>query len=121
MKSRANHSFKQLSVGLMILIMGIILVNRAVYTHVHVLPDGSMIAHAHPFSKNSENNKNNSHQHSNLDIFLLDMMNVLILSTIIACILKRFAQSAQFSPPTEEQIFPSLIPVSPGRAPPTRM
>jgi|APSaa5957512622_1039677.scaffolds.fasta_scaffold269566_1 hypothetical protein len=121
MSSRANLRFKQLSVGLMILIMGVILVNKAVYTHVHVLPDGSMTVHAHPFSKNSENNKNNSHQHSNLDILLLEMVNVLIFSTIIACTLKQFAQSAQFSPPAEEQLFPSLIPVSPGRAPPTRM
>lgn len=121
MNSRVNHWFKQLSVGLMILIMGIILVNKAVYTHVHVLPDGSMTVHAHPFSKNTENNKGNSHQHSNLDIFLLEMMNVLIYSTIITITLKLFAQSTQFSTPAEKQLFPSLIPVTPGRAPPTRM
>lgn len=121
MSSRANHRFKQLSVGLMILIMGIMLINRAVYTHVHVLPDGSVIAHAHPFSKNTENNKGSSHQHSNLEIFLLEMMNVLIFSTIAACTLELFAQSVRLSPPAEEQLFPSLIPVSQGRAPPACM
>jgi len=106
---------------MLILIMGIMLINKAIYTHVHVLPDGSVIVHAHPFSKNTENNKGNSHHHSNLDIFLLEMMNVLILSTIITITLKLFAQSAQFNPPTEEQLFPSLIPLSPGRAPPACM
>ncbi len=103
---------------MLILIMGIMLINKAIYTHVHVLPDGSVIVHAHPFSKNTENNKGNSHQHSNLDIFLLEIMSVLFFSTIVASTLELFARSAQFSPPAEAHLFPGLILVSPGRAPP---
>jgi hypothetical protein len=106
---------------MLILIMGIMLVNKVVYTHVHVLPDGSVTVHAHPFSKNTEHNKGNSHQHSNLDIFLLEMMNVLIFSSIAACTLELFARSSRFGTLPEAHLVLSLVPVDPGRAPPACM
>ena len=121
MRGKAHILWKRITVGVLIMIMGIILVNKSVYTHVHVLPDGSMTVHAHPFSKNAENNKGNCHQHSNLEFFLLDMMDVLFLSSIAVCTLKLFAQTAQFRTPAKASLFPSLVPISPGRAPPTCM
>ena len=49
----------------------IILGNSVMNRHTHVLPNGIMITHAHPFAKNADSEKPLSHQHSGKDFFFL--------------------------------------------------
>jgi hypothetical protein len=118
MFSRKRQWIKQLGTGLMILIIGIMLVNKAAYTHVHILPDGSLVTHAHPFSNSNESNKNCPHQHSSLELYLLDTLGVLMLSAIAAFILKQSSSNTSIRVAVTNRLLPALIPVSQGRAPP---
>ena len=106
---------------MLILVMGSLLVNQALYTHTHVMPDGSIVSHAHPFSKNAGCNKNTTHQHSSAEFFLLDMLDVLILYAIAAFVLKRSALNTLFREASLDRLLPALVPISLGRAPPAYM
>jgi len=121
MKRKAQLLYKKITVALLILVMGSLLVNQALYTHTHVMPDGSIVSHAHPFSKNAGCNKNSTHQHSSAEFFLLDLMEVLILCVFIAFVLKRYALNTLFREVSSDHLLPALVPVSPGRAPPAYM
>ncbi|MEA3461620.1 MAG: hypothetical protein U9R49_07055 [Bacteroidota bacterium] len=121
MKSRSRLWFKQIGTGLMILVMGIFLFNKAVYTHVHILPDGTLVSHAHPISNSADSNRNTSHQHSSLELFLLDMLELIILSVLAVFILKPIAPSDISGEATKDRLLPALVPVLPGRAPPACM
>jgi len=112
---------KQTGTGLMILVIGVMLLNKTAYTHVHVLPNGSLVSHAHPLSKSTESNNNTSHHHSSLELFLLDSLEVLMLCAIAAFILKRSASTRVFKEAAAQRLYPVQVPVLPGRAPPTRM
>ena len=110
---------KSLSMGLMILVMGAMLINKAVYIHVHVLPDGSVVTHAHPFSKKSENGRQSGHQHSNLEFFLLDQLNLLIISAGVVLLVKNLSAGSRLMVQVSDPLLPSLLLFRPGRAPPS--
>ncbi len=121
MNSKGRQWLKQIGTALMILIIGVMLINKAAYTHVHILPDGSLVSHAHPFSNSAEKNKNTSHQHSSLELYLLDILEVLILCAIAAFILKPSTSTSIVRKANSDRLLPVLVPVHPGRAPPTCM
>ncbi len=68
----------------LLLVGGIFLlsyVNKAVFTHSHVLPDGRVIVHAHPYFKHKEekNHKNfpiHSHHHTPNQYYLLSLHHI---------------------------------------------
>lgn len=97
------------------------MINRVMYTHIHVLPNGSVVTHAHPFSKSTQGNSGSSHQHSNTELFLLDQLDILMLFASAAFVLKQFAASTGFNEPTTDRLLTAFVPHSPGRAPPTCM
>jgi len=121
MKGKAHILFQRITMALLILVMGSMLVNQALYTHTHVMPDGSIVSHAHPFSKNAGCNKNTTHQHSSAEFFLLNLMNVLILCAIATFVLKSSALITLIRQASSDHLLPALVPLSPGRAPPAYM
>lgn len=119
-----NASFghmKCFTAGLLILIMSFVLVNRALYIHIHVLPDGALVSHSHPFSKNTDDARGKAHQHSSLEVILLEHMEVLIISTSALIVLMTLSGSVLFRLRTEYLHLPSLILPTSGRAPPAGM
>ena len=116
-----GHRLKRTLSILLIVAMAALMINRIVYTHIHVLYNGSVVTHAHPFSKSTEGNPDSSHQHSNPELFLLNQLYPLILFVSAAFILKLFAASTGFIEPATERLFTAFVPHSLGRAPPTFM
>jgi hypothetical protein len=51
--------------------------NRAVFTHTHVLDDGTMVVHAHPYDKPSDSSPTKHHHHSKDEIVLLNQADLL--------------------------------------------
>jgi len=50
-------------------------VNKALFTHTHILPDGRIIAHAHPYLKKKTHDKNlpeHSHHHTANQYYFLN-------------------------------------------------
>ncbi|MCP4313884.1 MAG: hypothetical protein GY790_21730 [Bacteroidetes bacterium] len=107
-----------MTLGIMILVMGALMVNKAIYTHVHLQPEGSIHSHAHPFNKSTENKSNSSHDHSGTELFLLDHLDILMLFVSAAFILKQLASRTGFNEPTADRMLPAFVPLTPGRAPP---
>jgi len=121
MKGSWHRILEKLTIGLLILVMGSLLVNQALYTHNHVLPDGSIVSHAHPFNKTQESKQGVAHQHSSLEFYLMDQLNVLIFSISAVLLLKALSNVSIFWERTNIRLIPSLVPLSYGRAPPVCM
>jgi len=121
MRGISGHRLKRILPFLLVVVMAALMLNRVVYIHIHVLADGSGIAHAHPFSKSTEGNPESSHQHSNMELFLLDQLDILMFFVGAAFVLKQFAASRSFSEPVFDRLLPAFVPHAPGRAPPICM
>ncbi len=48
-----------------------ILVNNALFVHTHILPDGRVIEHAHPFNSSGKNSNSQPNHHHTPQEFLL--------------------------------------------------
>ena len=118
MNGSLHNTMKQLSVGLMIFIMTVMLVNKLVYIHVHVLPNGTVVTHAHPFNKTTNSEQGQSHHHSNLEFFILHALEIMILSSAVVLTLMNLSRTIEKRWFIQEYHTPGLIPISPGRAPP---
>lgn len=106
---------------LLIAVITALMINRVVYSHIHVLSNGSLVSHAHPFSKSAESKPDSSHQHSNIEFFLLDQLDILILCATAAFVLKQFSKSSRFNQTAPVHLLTALVPNSQGRAPPICM
>ena len=113
-----NKTIKGLTLAAMILIMAALLINNAVYTHVHVMPDGTMRTHAHPFSKAPDSSKGQSHKHTNLEFFIFQGLDLLMITTMMAGILISFSENGEKRWYVQKQFYTVLFPFNRGRAPP---
>jgi hypothetical protein len=65
--------------------------NSVVNRHVHVLSEGYIVTHAHPFAKQQTDSKDpNPHQHNKNELFLLNLFDTYIYSSISVLVLKSF-------------------------------
>jgi hypothetical protein len=112
---------KRVVVGLMLLTMGLMLVNKSLYIHVHIMPDGSLSSHAHPFNRSGETAPDNSHSHSSLDYYFFQDLTILFLISL-AGLLLLFVGSRHIRKPLEIPFLAAgYTPLLPGRAPPSFM
>jgi hypothetical protein len=109
---------KQLIAGLLVLIMCLFTVNGALFIHIHVMPDGTFISHAHPFSKKTDDPKGNHHQHSSIEFFVLNQLNILALGVSLIFVLMAVSKPVTIHFLAEDPHLSPLAPFSPGRAPP---
>ncbi|MFW5820201.1 MAG: hypothetical protein ACOCWA_02855 [Bacteroidota bacterium] len=92
--------------------------SKAFYQHSHVLSDGSVITHAHPFNKSSDNSPFKKHQHTSFELYVLENVNLLFALSITTLVLflsgkKEIILLKYF--PEKESIF---LMTSKGRSPP---
>jgi hypothetical protein len=118
-KSKNLHGYmRHVPAFMLAVLMSFQVYTRTVYQHVHQLSDGRTISHAHPFSKTSDTSPIKSHQHSSLELFCLQNLELLfpLLFLSIAAVL---VQGRVFRPELVPQhpLRPALL-FSPGRAPP---
>ena len=118
MNGIGHRAIKQLGVILMILVMTALLINKAVYIHVHVMPNGTVVTHAHPFSKTADSKQGQSHHHSNLEFFMFQALEILMLSSAVMLSLMLLSKGLERRWFTQEYHVPGIVPVNPGRAPP---
>jgi hypothetical protein len=56
-------------------IVGLLTLNNVLFMHMHRLANGSLVVHAHPFSKsNQPDSSAKSHQHSKVEFQFLDSL-----------------------------------------------
>lgn len=116
-----NHRYLRVLSILLIVVMGAFVTNKVIYTHIHVLPDGSVFTHAHPFAKSTENQSGPTHHHSKLILFLLDQMELLILAIAAIFFWKQNTPSLTIRVPVTKHLIPAFVLHPTERAPPARM
>lgn len=77
-QTRSIHSaVNSVATILLLLVFLFQVYNKVVYTHTHILADGTSITHAHPYKKTSDSEPIASHQHTNGQFFLLSLVQLL--------------------------------------------
>lgn len=80
-----RHILKQLLWGICFTLSILLITNNAFFTHIHKLPNGNIITHAHPFNK-SENSNSTQHTHTDFQIFILQQLQLLVLLSLITIV-----------------------------------
>ncbi|PVX51921.1 hypothetical protein C7377_0214 [Balneicella halophila] len=102
-------------------LLGIILlfaVSKSSYTHSHILADGTVITHAHPYDKGSDKEPFKTHHHNYFEFLIFKTFSflnasILIFSSLI--ILKSYTSYFPFPENFDYSVFWRYCP---GRAPP---
>jgi len=79
-KEIINRSFA----WLLIISMGMLVVNKALFFHEHRLADGTIVTHAHPYDKSSDPEPYKAHHHSKTELFSFCQMDNLFFLGIVA-------------------------------------
>lgn len=78
----AKNITKKVLISLMIVLSGILILNSSIYIHTHILADGSIISHAHPYHKADQSHNQQQHQHTNAELILFHNLQILFLTAI---------------------------------------
>ncbi|NHB69617.1 hypothetical protein G8O23_13035 [Bacteroidales bacterium M08MB] len=81
MKAGMHYIVKKYFAIALVGIIGLLTLNNTLFMHLHRLSDGTLLVHAHPFSKsNQANEPNQTHQHTKVELLFFD--SLLILFTV---------------------------------------
>ncbi len=67
-------------------------VNKSFYIHSHLLPDGTIISHAHPYDKSGENTPFKSHSHRQCELLILQNIELLFLQVLLIFVLRSISK-----------------------------
>jgi hypothetical protein len=119
MKPMRDISIKLIAITL-IVVVGIHSLNSYFYTHRHLLDDGTIITHAHPFNKSTDANPFKTHTHTTEELTflatLIYFLPAVTLSVLGVCLIKSTGYLSHFKQPICQYslLAPSL------RAPPAQ-
>jgi len=86
-----STKFSRYLILFMLPALGWLFSNSIVNRHVHVLSDGYIVSHAHPFKTPEAGSKDlNPHQHTTKELLLLDLFYTIIFSSIAVLVVKSF-------------------------------
>lgn len=102
----------------MVVVMGILIANKALFLHVHKLNDGTFIEHAHPFNKTGDSTPLKSHSHSAGQFLLFQVLETISFLFFFSLVLDIFLKGeiSYFKLVTESILVP--VNSNDGRAPP---
>lgn len=111
------------AIGLLPVILGLFF-NAATNQHIHRLPDGQLIQHAHPFKSEESGSPVQKHHHSQNELFWLALiakvLSLLILLTSLVLALLHQARKKHVRPPAPCLLHPYHL-TQKGRAPPLKL
>lgn len=115
-KKRKNIGFRFISI-LLILSVGLWTASKAMYSHAHILPDGKIVYHAHPYKKANDSAPFKQHKHTDAQLVALDSLNHVYLtinSTLVILLAFTFASFFQI----KNRLFTRYTHKEAGRSPP---
>jgi NADH:ubiquinone oxidoreductase subunit 3 (subunit A) len=84
MKTRISSTITKLLVAVLVIVVGILAVNSTANYHLHKLPNGQIVAHAHPFTQSSQpNSPVQSHKHTSFEFYFFSSL-LLLFSVALA-------------------------------------
>ncbi len=102
----------------MIGIMGLLIVNKVIFLHIHILDNGTIIEHAHPYNKSKDREPFKSHHHSDAQFLIFEQLKILFLSIFATPALIAFMKAEKFFFECISDDTVACIILHQGRAPP---
>lgn len=102
----------------LVVVMGLLIANKAAYIHAHEMADGTIVYHAHPFNKKNDSEPFKSHEHTDFEFWLLGQIGVLGLLTVLFLVLILNVSGKTFSDYRIIFTKPDFVIYHHGRAPP---
>ncbi len=117
-KLNIQHTTKKTIAYLILGLMCLLIINKVVFLHSHMLADGTIISHAHPYQSAGDSQPVQSHDHTKAAYFLFDTIQLLFYSIPFGLIffIPNFRTSGFISGIT--QIAPKYFSSIRNRAPP---
>jgi hypothetical protein len=78
-KKYFNKTMAIIAIGLTFML----LVNHTVNMHVHVLANGSMVTHAHPYDKTSDNELPKKHKHTSEELLFFSGLSLIFTGLLL--------------------------------------
>jgi len=115
-------TFKQFTIKsvavFIVMLMIMLIVNKALFLHTHTLSDGTVVEHSHPFNKPKDSEPVKSHHHSDsVFAFFQELDSIFIVAFFNLALLLILNRKINISY-TEDKIITSFIIIQKGRAPP---
>lgn len=79
MINKTKRTVKQLFAFIFVGLVIFQLAEQSVFLHAHILPNGTVITHTHPFDKGSEQQPYKTHHHKFSDLIIVDQSNFFFL------------------------------------------
>lgn len=89
------HSMKKTMTGILLVIIGMLAVNNAVFMHVHALGNGKFVMHAHPYNKSQDPAPFKTHHHSGSEFIHLSQLQLLFFVAFFSVILIAASHDSQ--------------------------
>lgn len=80
MRKEFLQAYRISIVFILCLAVGLKVFNTALYSHVHVQKDGSIVSHAHPLKSGTEK----SHSHTNSECSILEALDIMFAVVFVA-------------------------------------
>jgi hypothetical protein len=113
-----SHISKSLIAALMIALVSIINFNKVVYLHTHINDNGSIVVHAHPYQKSSDQSPLASHKHTLTELYNIDNVNLLFFSFQAITKIEKVQLKVYLFPIIEHIYSKTISSALTGRAPP---
>jgi hypothetical protein len=94
---------------------------KSVYIHSHVLVDGTIVTHAHPYSKSNDNAPFKKHQHNRIEAFYLQIQHILFPFVFISFTIWLQSQIKKYIIPSLQKYIFAYSYSGYGRAPPVKL
>ena len=111
------HAFVIVQITLVCMIT----LNNALFIHRHILPNGDVITHAHPYKKSGDTAPFKTHTHTTAEFFLLSGLNNLVFSIAAVFAVLLTFQIVKYNLQRNPHIIVPFHSFSSGRAPPVSL
>jgi len=92
MKVTVKHITIKIVALLMIGLMGMLIVNSAIFLHVHKLDDGTIISHSHPYDKTNDSHPYKTHHHTKAELLFFHNLDILFPLVFLVLVLIAFTK-----------------------------
>lgn len=72
-------SFAFLIIGM----IGLLIANQGLFLHPHILENGTIVSHSHPYDKNQDSEPYKQHHHTKAEFLFYSNLNILFLSVLL--------------------------------------
>lgn len=113
-----NKPGKFFIVYLLLALIVAVTINKVTYSHVHILEDGRLISHAHPYDKSENSQPGKSHHHSSVEFIFLQNLEILFFIALLAFLFFQVSKQAERIIFPESAHFQGILSKPAARAPP---